>query len=98
MRNPTYKFLSEKLKTLTSSNCHRVQYFSLKLHIHFLQTNVYKSVFGIFFILFRSSVTCEIKKRPGFYTLIFCIFINNSRSKQNKKNPEHPFVEIIKET
>ena len=35
-------------------------------------------------------------KRPGFYTFIVYIFINNSRSKQNAKNPEHPFVDIIK--
>ena len=33
--------------------------------------------------------------RPGFYTLVCYIFINNSRSKQNKKNPEHPFVDIV---
>ena len=39
---------------------------------------------------------CKNKKRPGFYTLIFSIFISNSRSKQNKKNPEHPFVDIVK--
>ena len=32
-------------------------------------------------------------EKPSFHS-----FINNSRSKQNKKNPEHPFVEIIKET
>ena len=35
-------------------------------------------------------------KRPGFYTLAFYIFINNSRSKQNKKNTEDPFVDTIK--
>ena len=40
--------LSEKLKTLRSSN--RVQYFLLKLRTHFLLTNVYKSLFGIFFL------------------------------------------------
>ena len=49
-----------------------------------------------FYILFRSSVICENKKGPGFYTLIEIRFINNSRSKQNKKNPEHPFVDIGK--
>ena len=27
-----------------------------------------------------------------FYTLVFNIFINNSRSKQNKKNPEDTFI------
>ena len=36
-------------------------------------------------------------KKPGFYTLGFYIFINNSRSKENKKNPEHPFLDIIKQ-
>ena len=33
---------------------------------------------------------------PGFYTLVFYIFINNSRPKQNKKYPARPFVGIIK--
>ena len=28
-------------------------------------------------------------------TLVFHIFINNSRSKENKKNLEHSFVKII---
>ena len=32
-------------------------------------------------------------KRPGFYKTTF---INNSRSKQNKKSPTHTFVEITK--
>ena len=27
---------------------------------------------------------------------VFLIFANNSRSKQNKKNPEHPFADIGK--
>ena len=48
------------------------------------------------FLLFRSWVICKNKKRPGFFTLAFSIFINNSRSKQNKKNPEHLFVDIVK--
>ena len=26
----------------------------------------------------------------------FLYFINNSRSKQNEKNPEHAFVDIVK--
>ena len=47
-------FLFDKLKTLTSSNCHRVLYFSLKFCTRFLLSNVYKRVCGIFFILFRS--------------------------------------------
>ena len=46
--------LSENLKTVMSSNYPTVQYFLLKLRARFLLTNVYKSMCGIFFILFRS--------------------------------------------
>ena len=88
-------FLSEKLKTLTSSNYHRVQYFLLKLCTRFLLTNFYKRVFGIFLYCLDLELFAKIKK-TCFYTLIFYIFINNSRSKQNKKNPGHPFVDIVK--
>ena len=49
-----------------------------------------------FFIAFRSWVICENLKRPGFYTLVFYTFINNSKSKQNKRNSTHPFVDITK--
>ena len=108
MQNPIQKFrqssivfekpgiLFKNLKTLTSSNYPTVQYFLLKFRTRFLLTNVCKSVCGIFFILFRSWVICKNLKRPGFYTLVFYIFINTSRSKQNKKNSEHPFADIIK--
>ena len=66
MQNPIQKFtqssivfekpaiLSENLKTLTSSDYPKVQYFLLKLRARFLLTNVYKRVRGIFLILFRS--------------------------------------------
>ena len=36
-------------------------------------------------------------KIPVLYTLVFHIFINNSRSKQNKRNLDHPFVDIIRQ-
>ena len=88
--------LSENLKTLTSSNYPTVQYFLLKLRTRFLLTNVYKRVCGIFFISFRSWVICKNLQRPDFYTLAFYTFINNSRSKQNEKNPTHPFANITK--
>ena len=73
--------LSENLKTLTSSNYPTVQYFLLKLLTRFLLTNVYKSVFGIFFyfVCLDLELLAEIK-RPGFYPLVFYILINNSRS------------------
>ena len=52
---------------------------------------------GFFFlILIRSSVICKNLKKNGFYTLPETSFLNNSRSKRNKKNPEHYFVDIDK--
>ena len=61
MQNPIQQFrqnsivfqkpgvLSEKLKTLTSSNYPTVQYFLLKFCTRFLPTSVYKRVSGIFY-------------------------------------------------
>ena len=77
--------LFENMKILTSSSYPTIQYFLLKFRTRFLLTNVYKRVCKISYILFRSWVIFKNKKRPGFYTLTFHIFINNSRSKQNKK-------------
>ena len=45
--------LSGKVKTLTSSNYHKLNIL-LELRTRILLTNVYKSVFKIFFILSRS--------------------------------------------
>ena len=39
---------------------------------------------------------CKNKKRPGFNTVKETRFINNSRSKQNKKSLKHSFVDIGK--
>ena len=83
--------LSENLKTLTSSNYATAQYFLIKLRTRFLLTNVCESVCGIFFILFRSWVICKNKKRPGFYTQVFYIFIKNSRSEQIFKKSHTSF-------
>ena len=88
--------LSENLRTLMSSNYPKVQYFLLKLFTRFLFTNACKAVSGILlFFLFTSGVIKKNVKRPGFYALTFYIFINNSRSKQNK-NPRQIFVDVGK--
>ena len=111
MQNPIQKFgqssivfekpgiLFENLKTLTSSNYPTVQYFLLKLCTHFLLTNVYKRVCRIFCFCFFVQILSYLQKLngPGFYTLVFYIFIYNSRSRQNLKNFEHTFVDIIKQ-
>ena len=47
------------------------------------------SVFFFFFIFFRSWGICKNWKWSGFYTLTETNFLNNSRSKRNKRNPEH---------
>ena len=88
--------LSKNLKTSTSSNYPRVQYFLLTLRTLFLLINLYENVCGIYFILFLSWVMCKKIKRPGFYTLVIYIFINNSRSKQSKKNLDYSFLDIVK--
>ena len=84
--------LFENLKILTSSNP-TVQYFLLKLRTRFLLTNVYKRGRGIFLFCLDLDLFAK-SKRPGFYTFVFYIFINKSRSKRNLKNPEHVFVDI----
>ena len=50
----------------------------------------------VFFTLLRTWVICQNKKQSGFYTVTETTFINNSRSKQNKKNHTHLFVDIRK--
>ena len=109
MQNPIQKFrqssiafekpgiLSENLKNLTSSNYLRFQYLLLKLRTRFLLTNIYKRMFGIFFYFDQILSYLQKLKRPSFNALAFYIFINNSRSKQNEKNPEHSFLDIVKQ-
>ena len=74
------------LKILTSSNYHTVQSFLLKLRIGFLLTNVCKRVCGIFLFCLDLELLPKKLKIPGFCTLVFYIFINNPRTKQNKKS------------
>ena len=109
MQNPIQKFrqssivfekpviLSEDLKTLTSSNYPTVQYFLLKLRTRFLLTKIYKRVCGVFLNFVQILSYLQKLKRAGFYTFVFYIFIDNSRFKQNRKNPEHAFLGIIKQ-
>ena len=99
MQNPIQKFrqssilfekpgiLFENLKTLTSSNYPIIQYFLLKLRTHLLLTNVYKRVSGICLFCLDLELFPKIKKGLVSRHLLFNTFINNSRSKPNKKNP-----------
>ena len=88
-------YLSEKLKTLRSSISHKVYSFLLKFCTRFLLNNVYKRVFRIFSFLFRPWVIKKNVKNECVETRSFLTFANNSRSKPNKKNPKHLFVEMI---
>ena len=51
---------------------------------------------GFFIFCLDLEIFSKIKKRPGFYALTETILINNSRSKQKKKDPKHPFVGTVK--
>ena len=80
--------LHEKLKTLMSSNYLKVQYFLLKLCACFLLTIVYRRVFGILFILFRSWVTCKNLKKDLVSThLFFTLILITQDLKKIKKSP-----------
>ena len=85
--------LPENLKLLTSSNYPTVQHFLLKLRTLILLT---EENMGFFLFYLDLELFSKIKKIPGFYPLVFCTFVNNSRSKQNKKNPTQSFIDITK--
>ena len=53
-----------------------------------------KSCSGFFLFCLDLELFAKIKKETS--TLTETKFINNSRSKENEINPEHPFVEIVK--
>ena len=55
-----------------------------------------KNCVGFFLFYLELELFVQIKKRSVFCTLTKTKFVNNSRSKQNKKNSEHPFVDIGK--
>ena len=77
--------LPENLKTLTISNYPTVQYFFVEtLHTFPTYQCLQKGVQDFFYFAYILSYLQKLK-RPCSYTLIFYIFINNSRSKQNKK-------------
>ena len=88
--------LSEKLKTLTSSNYHKVQYFMLRFYTRFLLKNVYKWMLCIFFILFRSWVINNNVKKECVETRSFLFLQIIEDLNKILKNPEHPFLDIGK--
>ena len=89
-------FVLKKLKILTRSNYHRVLHFLLKLPTRFLLTTVYKKVFRIFFILFRSCVICKDKKDLVFAHSIFTfLLLIQDRNKIKKISNTLLFVDIV---
>ena len=79
-------FLSEKLKTLTSSNYHKVQYFLLKLRARFLFTNVYKRMFGIFFLFYLDVELLAKIKNDLFSTHWLFAFLLITQDLNRKKS------------
>ena len=98
MQNPIPKFrqssimfekpgyLSEKMKTLTSSNYSKGYYFLLKFCTQFLLNNVYKTMFGIFLVMFRSSVINKSIKNECVETRSFLFLQINQDLNKIKKS------------
>ena len=88
-------FLSEKLKTLTSSKYHRFYYFWLKLCTRFLLSNAYKRVWGIF--LFCLDLECKTRVCRKQVKLI-CQLNNNLifRNSYRRCSVEKVLLEILK--
>ena len=77
-------FLSEKLKTLTSSNYHRVQYiFRNFVHVSYLSMST-KGCSRFFFFCLDLQLL-QKSKRPGFDVFVFLI----AQGLNKIKNPEH---------
>ena len=87
---------SENLKILTSSNYPNVQYFLLKPRTHFQLTNVYKSVFRVFLFCLDLELFAKIKKNWFLHTRFLHFLLIALDLNKIKKNPEHPFVDIVK--
>ena len=74
-------------------------FFAETSHVSYLPMFT-KGCVGFFCFCLDPELFAKIKKKTGFYTLnftrSFLIFANNSRTKQNKKNPAHAFADIGK--
>ena len=79
-------FLSENLKTLTSTNYPTFQYFLLKLRTRFLLTNVYKRVCGI---LLDLELFAKIKKDLVSTHSLFTLLLITQDLKKIKKSHTH---------
>ena len=64
----------------------QIPYFLLEICRCFLLNNVYKVVFEIFLLLFRSLVNSKIGFSECVETRSFLVFTNNSRSKEKIPN------------
>ena len=85
-------FMSEKLKTWRAPTAIEFNIFYWNfVHIFYL---IMSTKGCSEFFLFRSWVINKNVKKQVCRNQAFLIFANNSRSKQNKKNPAHPFVDI----
>ena len=70
--------------------------FAKILHMFPAYQCLQKRVRDFFFFCLNLELFTKIKERPSFYKHTETGFTNNSRSKQNEKNSEHPFVDIGK--
>ena len=79
------------------SKYHRVQYFWLTLRTPFVLIISTKRCLGFFLFGLDLELFAKVKKDLVSTHSFFTFFFNNSRSKQKRKYPEHPFVDIVKQ-
>ena len=82
--------LSEKLKTLTSSNYQRVQYFWMKLRARFVLTNISKGCSRLFLFCFDLELFAKIKKIWFLHTRFFTFLLITQDLNKIKKS-QTPF-------
>ena len=103
MQNPIQKFRQSSFvfeKPGISRNELQLPYSSIFfaeiLHTFPTYQRLQKRLRDVFYFVQILSYFQKLR-RPGFYTVVFYIFIHTSRSKQNKKNSKHYFLDIIKQ-
>ena len=89
--------LSEKVKILTNSNYHRVQYFLLRLRTRFLLPISTKGCLRFFQFHFDLELLVKVKTIWFLHTRFFTFSLIIQDLNRIKKNPEHSFGEIVKQ-
>ena len=87
MQDPVQKFRQSSIVLIKLRN----NFCRNFVHVSYLPMST-KVFLGFSIFCLEHELFAKIKKSSGFYTFTETRFISNSRSKQDKKYPEHPFA------